>query len=179
MLFLTNKFIFDIKYYFGSLEFVPNSSSDINWTKLRDAIASCLLRVKSVDMSFYVFDSYNWINKHLKKIKEAFNHPKWMKDDWQFIGDDNVNYSEKIKKNRIVLTNIFSNNFIAISYDEKINYEPLINGAKISNDMFENIGNDECGFVFTKQYLSGLKNKKQADSKQALADYSIYCVDLN
>ena len=179
MLFLTNNFIFNIKYYYGSLEFVPNSSIDINWTKLRDVTASCLLRIKSVDMSFYVFNSYNWINKHLTKIKEAFNHPKWMKDDCPFIRGDNVEYSKKMRKNRIVLTNIFSNNFIAISYDEKIKYEPLINGAKTSNDLFENIGNDDGGFVFTKQYLSGLKNKKQPDSKQALADYSIYCVDLN
>ncbi len=173
MCLITCFFIRDVKYYLGSLGFNKKNINEFSLENLQQYLQEKLFFLKNFDDAFSVNCSYQWIERHHKKIIKAINHDKWKTDTSRFY-PKKVKFLEE-KQNDFYATNMFSKNtvFYKLGQDGtacQVHYNQL-NIINKFDFVIDNESKDDYDslYIFTKEYLQTLKNKKQADKRKAVA----------
>jgi len=175
MCFITYGFIARARYEMGSLGFRPNSVDEMQLPVLKEIVADSLLRLKEIRDAFFVNYHYYWVIRHWKKIKKALNHKKWNMLENPYSKVD-IKRNKSYYNNISIITNIFSNKFTNIYYDDSIKIEN-IQYIKTKNNPFKIIEIDDRSYIFKKDYLKTIKKKKYADKSKAIAEFVLNCVD--
>lgn len=175
MCFITYGFIARARYEMGSLGFRPNSVDEMQLPVFKEIVADSLLRLKETSDAFLVNYHYHWVIKHWEKIKKALNHEKWLMLDNPYSKVD-IKRNKAYYSNISIVTNIFSNKFTNIYYEDSIKIEE-IQYVKTKNNPFEIVEIDNGSYIFTKDYLKTIKKKKHADKSKAIAEFDMNCVD--
>lgn len=172
---ITYGFIADAKCYLGSLGFTPKNTSEMQLTTLNHIVADFLLRLKQELDCVSIYCRYSWIVNHWEKTKKAMLHEKWQSFGAPYPKVD-VQTNNFYNHNFSVVTNIFSSNFVYVSFDGKIKIQE-IQKVKTKQNPFENVEIDSKNYIFTKDYLKTVKRKKYIDKSKAVAEFTMYCVD--
>ena len=174
MCFITYGFIERARYEMGSLGFKPKNIDEMHLPVLKKIIADSLLRLKDTEDAFYINYHYRWVINHWKKIKKALCHEKWETLEVPYSRID-IKRNKNYYSNVYIITNIFSDKFNNIYYDNSIKIED-IQLVKTKENPFEVIQKNDRNYIFTKEYLKKIK-KKHVDYNKAIAEFDIICVD--
>ena len=177
MCFITYGFIVRARHGMGALGFKPKNIDEMQLPVLKKNTAGSLLRLKYTEDAFLINYYYHWVINHWEKIKKALCHEKWealevVTFPYSRIG---IKRNKNYYSNVCVITNIFSDKFNNIYYDNSIKIED-IQLVKTKENPFKVVQkNDRC-YIFTKEYLKKIK-KKYVDYNKAIAEFDIICVD--
>ena len=174
MCFITYGFIERAKYEMGSLGFKPKSVDEMQLPFLKGIVADSLLRLKDTKDAFNINYHYQWVISHWEKIKKAFCHEKWKTLEVPYSKID-IKRNKNHYSNVCIITNIFSNKFNNLYYDNSIKFED-IQLVKKKDNPFEVLQKNNINYIFTKEYLKTIK-KEHADYSKAIAEFEIICVD--
>lgn len=138
MCFITSNFVFKAKCALNSLNLEYKNIINLTISDLNYHISEILLSLDNDSDAFIVYHYYHQIVKHLKKIKKAFTSDKYNSiDDSLLI--DNINTSQNIYDNIIIVTNIFSNKMNSIYYENSKIVIEDIKKDKSKNNLFDTV----------------------------------------
>lgn len=178
MCFITYKFVSNAKWEMGSLSFRPKDNSELTLIALKKNICDNLMRIKDVQNFniFYIFAHYQWIYRRLRKISRAMQHSKWNEVKYSKCETERSKY---VYDNVVIVTNMFSNKFHSIYFDNgEIKMEEL-KKQKSDEKKFQIVkfDDEDVFYVFEKDYIKSIKKKKWADKDKTIATINNYVVD--